>query len=160
MFGGQTLAIKAFIVILFVSLVAWILYLFNFSLPKLNINIAQDKAPTPSRASKPSHVSYSSSTKTTSIDSSPHEMGQPLSSSILKKIIKQKVEEKIYEKEPKIRPTISFSKDKPTFDTSIMHSGVGESTTIDEKFLMEKAQALQAKLMEFNVPIRIEGFDI
>lgn len=87
-------------------------------------------------------------------------MGQPLSPAVLKQIIKQRVEEKITEKEPKARPTISFSKDKPTFDTSIMHSGVGESTTIDERFLMEKAQALQAKLMEFNVPIRIEWFDI
>lgn len=76
---------------------------------------------------------------------------------MLKQIIKQKVEEKINEKEPsKARPNISFSKDKPTFDTSIMHSGVGESTTIDERFLMEKAKALQDKLMEFNVPIRIE----
>jgi hypothetical protein len=41
-----------------------------------------------------------------------------------------------------------------------MHSSVGQTSTIDEKFLMEKAQALQEKLMEFNVPIRIEGFDI
>lgn len=88
-------------------------------------------------------------------------MWQPLSPAVLKEIIKKKVEEKINEKEPsKARPNISFSKDKPTFDTSIMHSGVGESTTIDERFLMEKAKALQDKLMEFNVPIRIEGFDI
>lgn len=157
MFGGQTVAVKAFVVILFVSLVAWILYLFNFSLPKLNINISQEKAPTPSKSTKPTHVSYSSSTATaTPKDTSAHEMGQPLSPAVLKQIIKQRVEEKITEKEPKARPTISFSKDKPTFDTSIMHSGVGESTTIDERFLMEKAQALQAKLMEFNVPIRIE----
>lgn len=161
MFGGQTMAIKAFVVILFVSLIARILYLFNFSLPKLNINIAHEKAPTPSKSRKPTHVSYSATTaKDKATDHSAHEMGQPLSPAVLKQIIKQKVAEKMSEKEVKARPTLSFSKDKPTFDTSIMHSGVGESTTIDEKFLMEKAKALQDKLMEFNVPIRIDGFDI
>lgn len=157
---GQPLAVKAFVVILFVALVWWLLYLFNFSLPKININISQDKAPAPSKASASRHVSYAP-TPTKTREETPHEMWQPLSPAVLKQIIKQKVEEKLHEKEPsKARPNISFSKDKPTFDTSIMHSGVWESTTIDEKFLMEKAKALQDKLMEFNVPIRIEGFDI
>jgi len=129
-------------------------------LPKININISQDKAPVPSKASASRHVSYAPTPSKTR-EETPHSMGQPLSPAVLKQIIKQKVEEKMHEKEPnKARPNISFSKDKPTFDTSIMHSGVGESTTIDEKFLMEKAKALQDKLMEFNVPIRIEGFDI
>ena len=41
-----------------------------------------------------------------------------------------------------------------------MDTNPGEAVTIDETFLMEKAKALQDKLLEFNVPITIEGFDI
>ena len=42
----------------------------------------------------------------------------------------------------------------------MIESGSEQAVTIDETFLMEKAKALQNKLMEFNVPIMIEGFDI
>jgi hypothetical protein len=42
----------------------------------------------------------------------------------------------------------------------MIESSADQSVTIDESFLMEKAKALQNKLMEFNVPIMIEGFDI
>jgi DNA segregation ATPase FtsK/SpoIIIE, S-DNA-T family len=42
----------------------------------------------------------------------------------------------------------------------VIESNPDQTVTIDETFLMEKAKALQNKLMEFNVPIMIEGFDI
>lgn len=55
---------------------------------------------------------------------------------------------------------INFSAEKPTFNINVLESSPDQSITIDETFLMEKAKALQNKLMEFNVPIMIEGFDI
>jgi hypothetical protein len=69
-------------------------------------------------------------------------------------MIKQTAEQRLIEKKPK--PMIKFSGDKPTFDVSLLNSEETSSTTIDEKFLMDKAKALQNKLMEFNVPITIE----
>jgi hypothetical protein len=79
---------------------------------------------------------------------------------LIKSLIKDKLERKIEEKEKirekKIRPTINFSGEKPTFNHSILDSNADQSVTIDETFLMEKAKALQNKLMEFNVPIMIE----
>jgi len=59
-------------------------------------------------------------------------------------------------RERKSKPTINFSADKPTFSYSILDTNGDKSITIDETFLMEKAKALQNKLMEFNVPIMIE----
>jgi len=160
-FGGQDLAIKVFVVILFVMLIVRLLYVFNFSLPNININISQDKAPRANKSTASRHTTYASQSANKQDEKTDgHAMGQPLSPGVLKKIIRQKMDEKILEKEPKTTLKINYSKDKPTFDTSIMHSGVGQSSTIDERFLMEKAKALQDKLMEFNVPIRIEGFDI
>jgi hypothetical protein len=70
---GQPIAVKAFVVILFVVLVGWLLYLFNFSLPKININISQDKAPTPSKATASRHTSYAP-TPSKVKEITPHEM--------------------------------------------------------------------------------------
>jgi len=79
---------------------------------------------------------------------------------LIKSLLKQKIEDKITQKERKIRPMINFSGEKPTFNVSMIESSSDQTVTIDETFLMEKAKALQNKLMEFNVPIMIEGFDI
>jgi hypothetical protein len=51
---------------------------------------------------------------------------------------------------------INFSAEKPTFNVNILDTNSNQAVTIDESFLMEKAKALQNKLMEFNVPIMIE----
>lgn len=53
-----------------------------------------------------------------------------------------------------------FSHDKPTFDVTLLEAGSSAVAGIDEHFLMEKAKALQNKLMEFQIPVHIEGFDI
>jgi hypothetical protein len=68
--------------------------------------------------------------------------------------LKNKLEQKIEEK--RVRPKINFSGEKPTFNISMLETNTDQNITIDESFLMEKAKALQNKLMEFNVPIMIE----
>ena len=151
MFGGKLVAVKTFVIILFALCIWWILYTLNFSLPKIRIQ-NYDK---PKRSEKKSWRS-----NYTSNDDDEDEANQPqeISRSFIKELIKKKVEEKIEKKKP--RPIIHFSGDKPTFWVDLMESNAWEATTIDETFLMEKAKALQEKLMEFNVPITIEWFDI
>jgi len=83
-------------------------------------------------------------------------MGKPVSRSLIKSLIKQKIEEKVTSKEKRIKPMINFSGEKPTFNVSMLEINQDQTVTIDEAFLMEKAKALQNKLMEFNVPIMIE----
>ncbi len=151
MFGGESVAVKTFVIILFALCVWWVLYTFNFSLPKITIQNYQspkksDKKPT--------------RTNSTYDQEEEEEIVQPqeISRSFIKELIKNKVKEKIEKKKP--RQIIHFSWDKPTFSVDIMESNAWETTTIDESFLMEKAKALQEKLMEFNVPITIEWFDI
>ena len=84
------------------------------------------------------------------------EFGQPVSRSLIKSLLKQKIVEKVTQKERKIKPMINFSGEKPTFNVAMIESSSDQTVTIDEAFLMEKAKALQNKLMEFNVPIMIE----
>lgn len=179
MFGGQATAIKVFIVILFVVLVGWILYTFNFSLPKINVKVKHERRPKAKKASTSRSRSQESSisqkiseAKSNQLITDKHvksappaDHGHKQDTSILKSIIKQKVQAKVAEKTQaaapsKPKPSIKFSADKPTFGMSLLDSDHGTTTTIDEKFLMEKAKALQNKLLEFNVPVSIEGFDI
>ncbi|MCF7834859.1 DNA translocase FtsK [Candidatus Gracilibacteria bacterium] len=151
MFGGQSVAVKTIIIILFVMTIARILYTFNFSLPKINLQ-SYDKPQ--KKAKSKSRKSYEDEDE----DEDDQPQTQEISRSFIKELIKKKVEEKVEKKKP--RPTIHFSGDKPTFSVELLESNESDATTIDEKFLMEKAKALQEKLMEFGVPITIEGFDI
>lgn len=173
MFWGQAIATKVLVWVLFITLISWILYSFNFSLPRLNVRLSTDEKPT--REKKVKAVPASSRTQEKTIAKKINQAqdeynetlehlkpSQPVSKSLIKSLVKQKLEEKIQKKESDKKPkrTISFASDKPTFPVSIMESNLWQTTTIDENFLMEKARALQNKLLEFNVPITIEGFDI
>ena len=159
-------AIKALIIILFIWSLIWILYTFNFTLPKINFKVERESAPAKSTVTQPKLNLERQSTKDI-VDklnqNKPFGVQNPESSvrndsrSFLKELIKWKVEEKIQEKKP--RPIISFAWDKPTFSTWLLKPG-DTNSSINEKFLVEKAKALQDKLMEFNVPVTIEWFDL
>lgn len=184
LFGGKAIAIKWMILIL-AALTIWrILFTFNFSLPKFNINLKHENKPARQKKEKKekrytqdSLISKKISEAKNAIKADPYEEKQSHkpthptatsqqpdagSDSIMKNILKKKLEAKIQEKQQAEKPkqTIRFSSDKPTFSTSLMNSNLSKTTTIDEKFLMDKAKSLQNKLLEFNVPITIEGFDI
>lgn len=49
MFGGQAIAVKGFVIVLFVAVLIWILYTLNFTLPKININLRIDDKPAPKK---------------------------------------------------------------------------------------------------------------
>lgn len=157
MFGGKAIATKAFIIILLVLTIVRILYSFNVSLPNISLK-SENK---PKTVAKPKSSRYEEEEEEE--DEKP-EFWQPVSRSLIKSLIKDKLQRKIEEKEHikerKIKPTINFSEEKPTFNYTILESNADQAVTIDETFLMEKAKALQNKLMEFNVPIMIEWFDI
>lgn len=163
-FGSNAVAVKVFIIILLILSIWWILYSFNFSLPKIHINIKEEQKPKRSTkqydhdiAKKIPKQKYNTPEKE---DTKPtHHSQQDISRSFVSTLIKKKVEEKIHEKEKKSRPLPNFSGEKPTFMLNILETG-DQKISIDETFLMEKAKSLQNKLMEFNVPILIEWFDI
>ncbi len=156
MFGHKAIATKAFIIILFILAIVWILYSFNFSFPK--ISLQTEKKPKQKKIAKSTRVQEYKEIEDR------QNFGQPVSRSLIKSLIKNKLETKIQEKESveekKSKPMISFSWEKPTFNVHVIKTSSDQKMTIDESFLMEKAKALQNKLMEFNVPIMIEWFDI
>jgi len=183
MFWWQIIAIKVFIIILLILLIWWVLYTFNFSLPKININIKQEKKQirkirptklidkikakteqdkTISQKISQARQAHNDKIKIRTTELSPKENTND--SDIIKDILKQKVRQKVIQKTGKeqtktFRQPVNFSSDIPTFSTTILESNT-QAKTINESFLMEKAKALQNKLLEFNVPVSIEWFDI
>ena len=171
MFGWQVVAIKALIILLLILIVIWILFTFNITLPKVKIDKpAQEKTVhTPKITNKPTTqttweirwiIAWNNShaEKNTIVTSSPQNTGSIFD------FISNKTTAKVPTKitptvEPARRPMIKFSWDKPTFSTSLLKPG-NSNTSINEKFLVEKAKSLQDKLMEFNVPVTIEWFDL
>ena len=173
MFGWSAVAIKAFIIILLIGTVIWILYSFNFSLPKLNLKMETYKEPKQNTklearsgrepTQTKSDIRWIISWNTSNIEK-PTTNNAWGTGSIFDFLWSGKNSWKSAVKttttpEPVKRPTIRFSWDKPTFSTSLLKPG-NSNTSINEKFLVEKAKSLQDKLMEFNVPVTIEWFDL
>ena len=164
-----------------IGVAAWVLYSLNVTLPKLpKINVERESAPEKKQAKTP-YVTRESQTSSDSdllkkleqatwSKSSVNNWGTKVtwtssSWSLLKdgfsSMFKEKVQQKIQEKEQaKPRPQIHFSGDKPTYSTSLLESNLAESQQIDEKAIVEKAQALQNKLAVLWIYISIEWFDI
>ena len=76
---------------------------------------------------------------------------------LFKSSISKKVDEKVHER---TAVKIDYPEDKPTFPTSLMPKSKSIENMVDETFLIQNARSLQDKLMEFNVPVTIDGFDI
>jgi len=177
-FGPSKLAIQILIVLMLVGVVVWVLYVLNIKLPKLpKINVEHESAPE-KKSTKTPYVTKESQTSSDLLSKLEQatgkksatvwawaSVGTSASGSLLKdgfsSLFKQKVEEKIAEKEQaRPRPQIHFAWDKPTFSTSLLASNLSEAQQVDEKAIVEKAQALQNKLSEFWINISIEWFDI
>ena len=74
----------------------------------------------------------------------------------LKNMIMWRIAQKQKEqKQKKVIKHISFPNDKPTFSTSIMDKIPENLSVIDENILSQKAQNIQNKLMEFNIPVEV-----
>ena len=182
-FWHSKIAIQILIILMLIAVIAWVLYALNVSLPKLpKINVERESAPEKKHTKNTPYVTREAQVSsdsdllkkleqatwkksTTGWSTWIKTQWTPNSWSLLRdgfgSLFKQKVQQKIEEnQQAKPRPQIRFSGDKPTFSTSLLNSNLSEAQQVDEKTIVEKAQALQNKLSEFWIYISIEWFDI
>ncbi len=77
---------------------------------------------------------------------------------VMKSTLTKSLDDKMHQK---TMAHISFPKDKPTFALSLLRgTAPWVKHDVDEQMLVEKAEMIQSKLMEFDVPVTIDGFDI
>jgi S-DNA-T family DNA segregation ATPase FtsK/SpoIIIE len=157
-------------------------YALNVKLPSLpKVSLHQEDKPAPKKA-EPAAKPFITRETTISSDSDllkkvsqatgmtmASAKGEQTSGSLLKDMLKQKLEGKLStsssgkeanKSEPKPRRQIQFSGDKPTFPYSLLENTLGQTQNVDQNFIVEKAKSLQHKLMEFGIPVSVEGFDI
>ena len=53
MFGNQTTAIKAFIILLLIASIVRVFFTFNFRLPKINFKVEKESAPVQPKVTQP-----------------------------------------------------------------------------------------------------------
>lgn len=178
--GNSLTAIKFFIAICALIVVGFILYSLNVKLPSLpKVSMEKYDKPSPRHSEQSSESKKPFITKEVTITSdaelrrkvekaagTSHSLSGEKNSgtgSLLKDMLRKKIEEKTggtIPSEIKPRPKIHFSGDKPTFPYSLLESNLGQTTPVDQNFIIEKAKSLQNKLMEFGIPVSVEGFDI
>jgi len=81
----------------------------------------------------------------------------------IKSLLKDKLSKAIQKKEDDHmlkQLHVSFPADKPTFDINLLDHNPNADLTIDEDWLLEKAEAVKNKLHEFDLEVDIEGCNI
>lgn len=161
------------VILLFIILVVWIFYKFNIPvpIPRVNIRLPEQKS---LELRKKVPLIRSSSDKpiklaTVRDDDSLHQgnlltdmfrkkdsSDSSLIKTAMKSILTKAVDDKFHEK---AMAHISFPKDKPTFKLDLLRKSSG-IVDVDHVALAHKAQMVQDKLLEFGVPVGIDGFDI
>ena len=157
MFGGRTMAVKVFVILLFIWTIIRVAYSLWFSLPK--INISHEERPKQKASNQGSANSKHSHDEEEYDDGSSNVVTDQSIKKIIQRTLYNKIEQKERERIQN-KPMISFAWEKPTFNVAILDPNVNQKITIDENFFVEKSRWLQDKLMEFNVPISIEWFDV
>lgn len=155
-------AIKIIVVVMTIALFVWIFWSWNMWLPRLpKVSISWwQSTPQQAKAKMVAKRVKEAVNSQEYEDEAPQKANERSGSvvSLLKGSIKDKIEKKMVEKEP--QKVITFPKDKPTFNISLLQAGATSSFSVDESYLMEKATALQNKLEEFSIPVDIKWFNV
>lgn len=171
LFGGATQASKLFIIAMLVATLIYMAVFYKLKLPSFQVEMVKDRYERASKAVAKAKKKVRKTTEDTS-DITHTKENLPVSSDTssshteaqtLKSLIKDKLGKKIQKKEDTqaIKQLhISFPKDKPTFDSSLLTIDVDTWPSVDEERLYKKAQAIKSKLAEFNISVDIEWFNV
>ncbi len=156
--GNNITATKIFSVIVFLLaalFTAWKLNL-HLLIPKIEFEIPEDKKPERKTIKVP--VKKPTLPKVQPVKSETSSTSQSVDEKLVKNILKDKLKKKINEKQS-VPVKISYPKDKPTFSVNNLEKW-DSTVKIDENELLQKAQELQAKLAEFNIPVEIAWYEV
>lgn len=177
MFGWSVTAIKGFVVLLALLYFAYLWYVFRIPVPSFDLSVksndkkyrhsGQSVGDTVSPTFSLSQSFLKKSLSTSRASWSSLSTSKVLSDwknlqekNLLKSIIDSKINSKQQETSILKMKQIDFPSDKPTFSYNLLSLDSSNLHSLDNNFLLTKAKWLQDKLLEFNVPISIDGFDI
>jgi len=170
LFGGSENAIKGFFIFALVAtFVAMALY-YKVKIPSIKLESMKDsyeaaKRTASSTTRKAASVAkaWVAATPLITKDTPPLQETTLSSKKSLKSLIKDKLNSSVQKKEDQeiIKNIhINFPKDKPTFPVELLEKAQTQDVTVDEDWLLKKAQWIKDKLGEFGIDVDIEGFNI
>ena len=134
---------------------------YKVKIPAFQLELVKDRYDRTSKAVKT--ASKKVSLKAGITDDDYAETSKSSGSKVLKSLIKDKMKKSVQKREDKQtleQLHISFPKDKPTFDSTILTIDAETTPSVSEERLFEKAQAITDKLAEFGIDVDIEGFNV
>jgi len=171
-----TLATKIFVLLLLIGTIASIFVYFKLRLPTIQIDWVKDRFESSKKAVSKTKSAAKAAVKRASDDRDDDELitGSKTKASTatakktaakesMKSLLKDKLSKSVQNKEDEASMKqlhINFPSDKPTFDINILEKGSNSGPTIEESWLIEKAEAIKDKLAEFNIDITIEWFNV
>lgn len=168
--ADNPMAIKGVIVTLTIWILVWIFYQFNIPVPVPRVNVRLPKQSKPARKKTKTNkkITYQGYKTQLETQQAKESQGGNLINSVfnskkdhnlkaaLQSTITKSIDDKVHQK---TMAKISFPKDKPTFPLSLLHKDDWK-LEIDHTLLAKKADLIQSKLIEFWVPVTIDGFDV
>ena len=155
---NNILSTKIFSIIVFIIIASFVFWKLNLYLliPKIEIEIPEKKIERKKITIplKKSSVNLSNSVSDTKTTDSKLDWKDNLVKNLLKTKLKKELQ-----KQEKKSFQISYPKDKPTFSADILQSW-DTTIKIDENTLIKKAEELQAKLAEFNIPVEVAWYEV
>jgi len=165
MFWWEGLAIKVFVIALLIGVLIWIAMYYKVKLPTFKLEQVKDRYERAASAVKTAKKSSTLKAKAKASlgDSDKNESTTPKHDTTLKSLIKDKLKKSVQKKEDTQtleQLHISFPKDKPTFDSTLLTKDEVKAASVSEERLYNKAQAIKEKLAEFNIDVEIEWFNV
>ncbi len=165
LFGGQSNAIKIFLFVILAAVIIAMAIYYRLKIPTFQIDLVKDRYESIKQTAKSVGASKSAKADKFELDDEEEVKPKPKKDegSVLKSLIKDNLKKHVQKKEDDaaVRQLyINFPKDKPSYDLSLLDIDSNADTTIDESWLVDKAQAIKDKLQEFDIDVEIEGFNI
>lgn len=159
------MAIKVFMIALFIWVVIAILLYYKVKLPNVKIEAVKDRYAASKKTVKKVKATASkvAASRYNDDDSTTKSTTSSWTKNSMKSLIKDKLSKSVQKKEDEKtlkQLHVNFPSDKPTFDLTILAESETTEPLIDEQWLIEKAEAIRKKLAEFNIDVSIDWFNV
>lgn len=137
---------------------------FKIKLPSIKIQNVADRYESAKKAIKKSKSSSSKKSATSTASSSTDDKKKKATKQTVKSLLKDKLTQTVQQKEDlkTLKDLhVAFPSDKPSFSiNTVLTPGEDSGPNITEKWLIEKAEAIRKKLLEFNIDVSVKGFNV
>lgn len=149
---------------LFIGVAIAIWLYFKIKLPSIKIQNVADRYESAKKAIKKSKSTSSSKASASATSNDTDEKKKKATKQTVKSLLKDKLTQTVQQKEDlkTLKDLhVAFPSDKPSFSINkVLTPWEDSGPNITEKWLIDKAEAIRKKLLEFNIDVSVKGFNV